>query len=68
MTNLVKSCWVIWITVYLRNETCQDFQFCIVCTDVNVEVFHVVKRALPPILRVICHVISTTDNRWLAVL
>jgi hypothetical protein len=50
------------------HEISHDPQFGIVGTYMDVEVFQIVLRATPPVLRVICNVVRVRDDGLFAVL
>lgn len=65
---LVQARGVVWVAVDLRNERRHDLQLSVICTNVDVEVGHVILRALPPVLGVVGNVVRRADNRRLSVL
>ena len=67
-TYLVQARGVVRVAVNLRNERRHQFQLCVVCTDVDVKVGHVVLRALPPALGMVGNVVRRADNGRLSVL
>jgi hypothetical protein len=59
---------MIRITINLLHKIPHNSQLSIVTGYMNVEVLHIVLRAVPPVLRVICDIVSVRDDGWLAVL
>lgn len=59
---------MVWVAIYFSDERCHDLELRVVRADLDVEVLHVVRRALPPVLRMIRHVVRVADNGRLAVL
>jgi hypothetical protein len=68
VTNLVQASRVVWVIVNLRSESRHDPQVGIVGTNMDVEVLHIVRGALPPRLRVACNIIRVIDDGCFAVL
>lgn len=56
------------IAVDFCDERCHDLELRVVRADLDVEVLHVVRRALPPVLRMVRHVVRVADDGRLAVL
>ena len=59
---------MIRITINLPQKIPHNSQLSIITAYMNVEVLHIVLRAVPPVFRAICDVISVRDDGWLAVL
>lgn len=59
---------MIGIAVNLLDELRHDSQLSRVPTELNVEVDHVVRRAIPPVSRVIGEVVSVVNDRPFPVL
>lgn len=56
------------VTVNFLDKLCHDHQLSRVSTEVNIEVFHVVLRAIPPIGRVMGNVVRVVDDWPFAIL
>lgn len=59
---LVQTSGVIGITVDFLDEVCHNPQLSCVSAKLNVEVYHVVLRAMPPIGRVIGEIVCVIDD------
>lgn len=59
---------MVWITVNLFSEVCHHSKLCGITTQVDVEMLHIVRRAFPPLVRVIRCVILVVDDGWFAIL
>ena len=66
--DLVQTRGMIGIVINLGIEGGHDPQFSIVGTDVDVEVAHIVRRALPPVFRMAGDVVGVLDDGRLAIL
>lgn len=62
-TNLVKPSGVMGVAIDLREKFGHDSQLRIIRANLDIEVLHVIRRALPPIFRMIGSIIHITD-RW----
>ena len=56
------------ITINLLCDVPHDSQLSIISTYMNVEVFHIVFRAIPPVLRLICDIVCVRYNGRFAIL
>jgi len=56
------------VAVDLRKEFGHDSQLGIIRANLDIEVLHVVRRALPPIFGVVRSIICVVDRRWLSIL
>ena len=57
-----------WVAVNPRKKFTHDVKLRIVCTDVDIEIFHVVGRTPPPVLRIVGHEIRGSNDRRFAIL
>jgi hypothetical protein len=67
-TNFVQPSGVMGVVVDLRDKFSHYSQLSIIRANLDIEVLHVVRRALPPILGMVGSIIHIVDRWWLPVL
>jgi hypothetical protein len=68
IANLVETRGVFRVTINSCQKVSHDPQLVVICTNVNVEMLHIVLGAFPPVFRVVCDIVCVSDDGRFAIL